>query len=226
VSSQVRGSGHRLTARGSVLRSSQSLHYGPACAEAPRLLDGPVGYALTMRVPLSVAARSVACCAAVLAVVGCGAGQITQTDSQVAAVNGASGNVGSTIALRDVLIPYPSSPDGTYRAGSTVPVLLTIVNQGTSADELIGVTSPVAGRAVVLGTTQIPPGTTVISTAGTAPTPGQPTSPLVVGELRILLTITGPLRAGLSTPVTFQFRNAGKLTLPVPMATPPSNSAG
>jgi copper(I)-binding protein len=182
-----------------------------------------------MRGPLSVAARSMACCAAVLALVGCGAGQITQTDNQVAAVNGAYGNVGSTIALRDVLIPYPSSPDGTYPARSTVPVLLTIVNQGNSADELLGVTSPAAGRAVVLGTTQIPPGTTVISTAGTAPSPGEPTSPLVVGELRILLTTTAPLHAGLNTPVTFQFRNAGKLTLPVPMATPPTraaNSAG
>jgi copper(I)-binding protein len=229
VSSQVRGSDYRLAAGGSVFRSSQSLHYGPVCAEAPRLLDGPVGYALTMRVPLSVAARRMACCAAVLALVGCSAGQITQTDSQVSAVNGANGNVGSTIALRDVLIPYPSSPDGTYRAGSTVPVLLTIINQGTSADQLIGVASPAAGQAVVLGTTQIPPGTNVISTAGTAPAPGEPVSPLVVGELRIVLTTTAPLRAGLNIPVTFQFRNAGKLTLPVPMAAPPgqpSNSAG
>ncbi len=229
VSSQVRGSDYRLAAGGSVLRSSRSLHYGPACAKAPRLLDGPVGYALTMRVPLRVVARSMACCAAVLALVGCSAGQITQTDSQVAAVNGVYGNVGSTIALRDVLIPYPSSPDGTYPAGSTVPVLLTIVNQGINADELIGVTSPAAGQAVVLGTTQLPPGTTVISTAGAAPAAGQPTSPLVVGELRILLTTTAPLHAGLNTPVTFQFRNAGALTLPVPMATPPrqpSDSAG
>jgi copper(I)-binding protein len=110
-----------------------------------------------------------------------------------------------------------------------VPVLLAVVNQGTSTDELIGVTSPVAGQAVVLGTTHILPGTTVISTAGTAPSPAEVTSPLVVGELRILLTTNVPLRAGLNTPVTFQFRNAGKLTLPVPMATPPqqsSNSAG
>ncbi|HET9118109.1 MAG TPA: hypothetical protein VFN75_08575, partial [Pseudonocardiaceae bacterium] len=65
-----------------------------------------------MRFPFSLAARSLACCAAVLALVGCGAGQITQTDSQVAAVNGAYGNAGSTIALRNVLIPYPSNPDG------------------------------------------------------------------------------------------------------------------
>jgi copper(I)-binding protein len=194
-------------------------------AEALRPPDGPVGYALLMRVPLTVAARVVACCAAALALAGCSAGQITQTDSQVAAVDGASGNAGNTIALRDVLIPYPHNQQGTYPAGSSVPVVLTIINQGNSADELIAVTSPAASQALVLGTTQIPPGTTVISTAGAGPASGEPTSPLVAGELRVVFTSTRPLHAGLDTPVTFQFRNAGKVTLPVPMAEPP-NAAG
>ncbi|MGH3779490.1 MAG: copper chaperone PCu(A)C [Pseudonocardiaceae bacterium] len=173
-----------------------------------------------MRVPLTIAARIVACFAAALALAGCGAGQIAQTDSQVAAVDGAFGNVGNSIALRNVLLPYPPSPTGTYPAGSTVPVVLAIVNQGDQPDELVAVTSP-AGQAQVLGATQIPGGTTVISTAGSA----EPTSPLVVGELRILLSTTQPLRAGLTMPITFQFRDAGTLTLPVPMATPP-NAAG
>jgi len=177
-----------------------------------------------MRVPLTVAARIVACCAAALALVGCGAGQITQTDSQVAAVDGASGNAGNTIALREVLIPYPHNQQGTYPAGSSVPVVLTIINQGSSADELIAVTSPAASQALVLGTTQIPPGSTVISTAGAASGSGAPTSPLVTGELRVVLTTTRPLHAGLDTPVTFQFRNAGRVTLPVPMAEPPSSA--
>jgi periplasmic copper chaperone A len=173
-----------------------------------------------MRVPLTIAARFVVCCAAALALAGCGAGQIAQTDSQVAAVDGAFGNVGNSIALRDVLLPYPSNPTGTYPAGSTVPVVATIVNQSDQPDELVSVTSP-AGQALVLGTTQIPPGTTVISTAGSA----GPSSPLVAGELRILLSTTKPLPAGLTTPITFRFRNAGTLTLPVPMA-PLPNSAG
>jgi copper(I)-binding protein len=156
-----------------------------------------------------------------LSVVGCAAGQITQTDRQVAAVDGASGNVGNAIALRDVYIPFPSNKDGTYPAGSTVPVILTVINQGNSPDELISVSSPAAGQAVVLGTTQIPAGTTVISTTGSA----GPTSPLVVGELRVLLTTSQPLHAGLNTPLTFQFRNAGKITIMVPMAPPPSSAS-
>nr|MDQ3763043.1 copper chaperone PCu(A)C [Actinomycetota bacterium] len=170
-----------------------------------------------MRVPLTVAARIVACCAAALALVGCGAGQITQTDSQVAAVDGAFGDIGNSIALRNVLIPYPQNQQGTYPAGAAVPVLLTVINHGNTTDELVAVTSPAASQGLVSGTTQIPPGTTVISTTGSA----EPTSPLVVGELRVVLITTQPLPTGLNTPVTFHFRNAGKVTLPVPMATPP-----
>jgi copper(I)-binding protein len=188
---------------------------------ALRQVDEPVGYAWVMRVPLSVATRFAVCCVAAVALAGCGAGQITQTDSQVAAVDGAFGNVGRAIALREVLIPYPLSQRGTYPSGSTVPVLVTIINQGDRTDELIGVASPAASQVVVEGTTQVPPGTTVNSTAG----PAGDASPLVVGQLRILLTTAQPLRAGLTTPVTFQFRDAGKITLPVPMAVPP-NSAG
>jgi copper(I)-binding protein len=169
-----------------------------------------------MRPPLTVATLTVACCATALALVGCGAGQITQTASQVTAVDGAHGDVGTNIALRDVLIPYPPSSHGTYPAGSSVPVLLTIANQGASADELIAVTSPAASQVLVLGTTTIPPGTNVTSTLGST----QPTSPLVVGQLRIVLNTTQALPSGLNTPVTFIFRNAGKVTLPVPIAAP------
>jgi periplasmic copper chaperone A len=178
-----------------------------------------------MRHCLPAAALVTVICASAPALASCSAGQITQTDSQVAAVDGAYGDVGNSIALRDVLIPAPSSSDGTYPAGSNVPVLLTIVNQGTSADELISVTSPAADRVLVLGTRIIPPGTNVTSTVASVPGTGQPQSPLVAGQLRIVLDTTQPLRAGLNTPVTFAFRNTGTLTVLVPMAAPP-DSAG
>lgn len=177
-----------------------------------------------MRVHLISAAQIVACCAAALTLVGCGAGQIAQTDKDVAAVNGSSGNARNAIALRDVLIPDPPNQQGSYPAGSTVPVVFTIVNQTGSADELIGVSSPAASQALVVGTTRIPPGSTVTSAAGAIPLPGEPTSPLVTGELYVALITTQPLHAGLNTPVTFQFRNAGKVTLSVPMAAPPASA--
>ncbi|HEX8759707.1 MAG TPA: copper chaperone PCu(A)C [Pseudonocardiaceae bacterium] len=173
-----------------------------------------------MRRRFAVTALIAACCASAPSLVGCSAGQITQTDSQVAAVDGAFADVGESIALRDVLIPAPPNSNGTYPAGSSVPVLLTIINQGTRADRLIAVTSPVASQVLVLGTTTIPPGTNVTSTAGSASAGVQSQSPLVVGQLRIVLSTTQPLRAGLNTPVTFVFENAGSVTLPVPMAVP------
>lgn len=173
-----------------------------------------------MPVPLTIAARIVVCCATALALVGCSAGQITQTDSQVAAVDGTSGDVGNTIALRDAQIPYPRDPSGTYPAGSAVPVQLAIINQGNSADELLAVTSPTVGQAQVFGIAAIPAGSTVISTDGFAVS----TSPLVAGQVSIVLTTTRPLRAGLNTPLTFQFRNAGTVTIPVPIAPPPATA--
>ncbi|MGH3828607.1 MAG: hypothetical protein ACRDQX_15780 [Pseudonocardiaceae bacterium] len=173
-----------------------------------------------MRVHLISAARIVVCCAAALTLVGCGAGQIAQTDKDVSAVNGSSGNAGNGIALRNVLIPDPPNQQGSYPAGSTVPVVLTIVNQAGRADELIGVTSPAASQALVLGTTLIPPGGTVTSTV--VPFAAKPASPLVAGELYVELITTQQLHAGLNTPVTFQFRNAGKVTLSVPMGAPPA----
>lgn len=171
-----------------------------------------------MRRAYPVMARIVACCAAALALAGCGAGQITQTDSQVPAVDGAFADVGNTIALRNVLIPYPPNPAGSYAAGSAVPVLVAIVNQGDRPDELLAVSSPAASQVQLQGTTLIPPGTTVFSTSGTRA--GQPVSPLVAGELRIVMITNQPLHAGLNTPITFQFRNAGTVTLGVPMGTP------
>ncbi|MGH8921793.1 MAG: copper chaperone PCu(A)C [Actinomycetes bacterium] len=178
----------------------------------------------SLRRPLAVTTLIAACCVTALALVGCSAGQITQTDSQVAAVDGAYGDVGDDIALRDVLIPLPPGRDGTYPTGSNVPVLLTIINQGTSADELISVSSPAASQVLVMGASTIPPGTNITSADGATPAGAQPRSPLVFGELRIVLVTTQPLRAGLNTPVTFVFRNAGKKTVPVPMATPPESA--
>jgi hypothetical protein len=45
-------------------------------------------------------------------------------------------------------------------------------------------------------------------------------SPLVVGKLQIILVTTHVLRPGQDTPMTFQFRNAGSVTLSVPQAEP------
>lgn len=156
------------------------------------------------------------CVIASVALTGCGAGQVTQTSTQQAAVNGASGDVGDGIALRDVWIPFPPGGKAEYPVGSKVPVLATVVNDGRSPDELLSVTSPVAGQVVVAGDTRVPPGRNVVSTSDRT----DPRSPLISGTMQIVLTTTQPVRTGLDVPVTFRFREAGEVTLPVPMAAP------
>jgi copper(I)-binding protein len=147
---------------------------------------------------------------------GCGSGQVSQTASQQAGVTGAFGDAGDDIALRDAWIPVPSGPDRRYVPGSQVPVVVTIVNHGNRPDELVGVSSPAAEGAAVTGLTLVPPGRNVVSTLdSTQP----PVSPLVRGTCQIVLTANRPLTPGPDIPVTFRFRDAGEVTLPVPMAT-------
>ncbi|WP_086662518.1 hypothetical protein [Lentzea kentuckyensis] len=91
-----------------------------------------------------------------LVAVGCSAGQITQTDTQVAAVDGASGNAGP-IAVRNVMLAFP--PDGNrYREGDAVPLTFVIANTGETPDKLLSIKSDAAeGEAEVLGGKDIPP---------------------------------------------------------------------
>jgi hypothetical protein len=115
-----------------------------------------------MRNPLRWASLVAVSGLAALTLTGCGAGQITQTDTQVAAVNGASGDVDG-IALRDALLPYPKNPDGNWPAGSSIPLQVTIVNDGTTPDTLVAVRTSAASRVQVQGRTMIPAGTSVVS---------------------------------------------------------------
>jgi len=85
--------------------------------------------------------------------VGCAAGQVTQTDSIEPAVNGNRGDVGD-IALRDVMLAYPES--GEYREGDEAPLVLTIVSTGDTDDELLSVSSPAAPNVELLGNTSLP----------------------------------------------------------------------
>ncbi|MDQ3988118.1 MAG: hypothetical protein M3291_02770 [Actinomycetota bacterium] len=161
-----------------------------------------------------------------LSLSGCAAGQITQTDAQVAAVNGASDDIGP-IALRDAVLAYPGGEEVFgYAAGDDAPLLVTIVNSGTQTDELVSVSTPAASRVLVAGMTTIPGGVAV-SSAGTGPDDPLETfelesdRPLDGEELFIVLTdLTGPIRPGLPTFVTFRFRDAGEVTLRVPIDAP------
>lgn len=97
---------------------------------------------------------------------GCGAGQITQTDLQQSAVNGASGNVGA-MAVRNAQLAAPTNPQGVYQPGDTARLVVTIVNTGLPSDTLTKVASPAAVGVTIDGsadgTKAIPGGFAVTS---------------------------------------------------------------
>jgi copper(I)-binding protein len=133
-------------------------------------------------VPGAVAA-GIAGLAAALAVAGCGAGQQTQTDSVEPAVNGAMGQVGP-IAVRNALLAFPEG--AAYLSGGSAPLVVTIVNTGSSDDQLVEVSSPVADSVQLAGDRSLParrsiqvgtPGMTASrSTSSVATTTRTPTS--------------------------------------------------
>ena len=91
-----------------------------------------------------------------LALAGCGAGQITQTSTQVSGVNGGSATVGS-IAIRDAEFEYAKTDNASvYARGEDAPLKMSISNGAGTDDKLVSVSSPVArsvkitGEAVVL----------------------------------------------------------------------------
>jgi copper(I)-binding protein len=97
---------------------------------------------------------------AALALAGCGAGQITQTDSQQPAVNGTYAQV-KTIVLRDAAVQYPTSGAG-YAAGATPALTLTIVNQGAQDDSLVSVTTDDGTQATIGGSRDIVAGHSLV----------------------------------------------------------------
>ncbi|MFD5247376.1 hypothetical protein ACFWIW_22745 [Amycolatopsis sp. NPDC058340] len=87
---------------------------------------------------------------AALVLAGCGAGQITQTDSQQPAVNGTYAQA-KDLVLRNAALQFPTEGQA-YPAGAAAPLTLTIVNQGKLDDELVSVSSEAAtGDAKITG---------------------------------------------------------------------------
>ncbi len=99
------------------------------------------------RVVLAVGAM-----AGALALAGCGAGQITQTSSQVSGVDGASANIGQ-IAVRGAEFPFTGDGKSAavYPAGGTAPLSMRVVNFGGQPDKLTAASSPVAASVNIIG---------------------------------------------------------------------------
>jgi copper(I)-binding protein len=156
--------------------------------------------------------------AAGLAAAGCSAGQITQTDAQVAAVNGASGTVG-TIAVRDAQLLFPAE-NKYYAEGDNAPLVVTIINSGTSADKLLGVTSDASEPAGTEGDVDLEPGTSIASLGDQDDAGSHPASSSAPSSVTATSTPSG---AAATTTTTTPPSGAATTTT---TTTPPSSVSG
>jgi hypothetical protein len=177
-----------------------------------------------------------------LALAGCGAGQITQTSTQVAAVSGAQANVGA-IAIRDAQFEYAATTNASvYPRGGDAPLDMTIVNSAAADDRLVSASSPVAQSVKVSGNTTIAGGRVLLvkgQPAAAAPVPAAgatasatpsasaaPTSAELApneeptGANIVLIGVNQEIRPGLNYPVTLTFQKAGTVTVNVPVGNP------
>jgi copper(I)-binding protein len=113
-----------------------------------------------------------------LALAGCGAGQITQTSSQLPAVAGANAGVGA-IVVRDAYIEFGEQVQGAniYPRGGAAPLKMSIVNTGIQPDRLVSASSPAAASVAITGDAEVPPGRVLlIEGAPAAPVPAAPSA--------------------------------------------------
>jgi copper(I)-binding protein len=149
--------------------------------------------------------------AAALVVAGCGAGQNVQTEVEPA-VNGNFGQAGP-ILIRDAQFAYP--PDGTYPGGGSAPLIVTIVNSGSGDDELVEVSSPVAGDVAITGDRNLPARRAIqVGTPGRTATP--PSAPAATTTTtRSGPSSAAPTSSSAPTPATTSLRpdDIGKATI-------------
>ena len=167
--------------------------------------------------------------ATVAAVTACSAGQVTQTSTQVATVQGSSADIGD-LALRDIRIVYPSG--GTYAEGSTAELVLVVTNQGLTEDNLIDVTGEFFDSANLPSDDPSPtPSDDPSSTpSGDEPAQANVEAPIPAeGILQFgtsespsieLVNLTEKISVAEVFVITFVFEQAGEVTVEVPVANP------
>ena len=156
---------------------------------------------------------------ALLSVSACGAGQISQTANQVAAINGANQTfVDQKIALSDVHVLYPVS-------GSQGKLAFVLTNLNPyQADKLKGISDEKGRFATIGGDTTLAPNGSLY---GTAPA-GSDSKAAGVTRLTVTVPVDATWRPGLTNKLWFHLEKAGSLPIDVPIdaGASPASAAG
>ncbi len=161
--------------------------------------------------------RPLAACglAAAAALSGCSAGQVSQTSTQQAAVNGTAATEGN-ITIRNAHLRATLTTDY-VRPGSEVELLFVASNESPDTpDKLTSITSDF-GTVSLTGDTALPPADVLL-----VGEPDGQIAPLESAETadaaKATVDLSKPITNGLTYEFTFNFQNAGQITLPVPIS--------
>jgi hypothetical protein len=179
--------------------------------------------------------------AAVVALAGCATGRDAQTADQVPAIDGVSATSG-TLGIRGAAIQAPEV-GSSFAVGDNAPLVVTLVNNGTSGDTLTGVTATSVSPSVFTGLSGPPPPQIVSASpsasdsSSATSTPSQPipvpgNSAVAVGFANtgpaiVLTDLTAKLWAAQSVAnVVFTFASGTTITatLPVQLTTGPRDA--
>lgn len=130
-------------------------------------------------------------------------------------VDGVAADVGS-VALRAVTVAPPAG--GSYPKGGAAPLQLVIVNDSIRPDQLVRVTTPVAGDVRLFPNAAAATGTTASAALQSLSFPrGQATSIGFADSEPViqLQNLTQQLFPAQSFPITFEFATAGSVTFSV-----------
>lgn len=153
--------------------------------------------------------------AAAVVLSGCGAGQVSQTATQEAAVNGTSANIGN-IAVRNAHLRVDLKTDYA-QPGSDVELIFTASNNSPDVnDKLVSITSDV-GTVTLTGDTELPAaGTLVVGAPDGQISPLESVETVEAAEAKVELT--KPVTNGLTYNFTFKFEQGGEGTFAVPIS--------
>lgn len=174
------------------------------------------------------AVRAGLACGSALLLAGCGAGQITQTDSQLPAVDGGGARADSIVVSNATLASPAGGDESYYTGGSDAPVNMHIANRSETPDELVSVSTDVAsdvtieGDATVLGSgalfvvepDQLDEGGDAVPAADEK---GQVRHQAAV----VLNDLEHAVRPAQSVTLTLTFREAGTIEVLAPIAPSP-----
>ena len=153
--------------------------------------------------------------AASAALAGCSAGQVAQTATQQAAVNGTAATIGN-VTLRNVHLRAAQTTDS-VQPGSKTELLFVASNESPDTpDKLVSITSDF-GTVALSGDTTLPPiGVLVVGE------PDGQIAPLEQVEAadaaKAMVALSKPITNGLTYNFTFTFQKAGETTVPVPIS--------